>query len=238
MLSSKHLCIVDQLQFLRNSVLKGRRYSPSPVQFEGSTEPRSPNRPKVVGKSPAVSPKNTSSYKRPSFHHHIGCIRSGLGSMVLEKISSKPMVPGGNVLAYKPKGTLSCKFGSKIIFPISNKSVVSHLTSNSQSASRFIYKPSGGKKHSKLICQISLGLWNWSLSRQIHISVRYIPDIFNKHTDLMSRRLKLTEEWKLNPVLFQSCSVRDTTNIFVCDKSQHSAQKVCTMDTRPSECCN
>ena len=60
------------------------------------------------------------------------------------KISSKPMVSGGNVLAYKPKGTSSCKFGSKNILPISNKSVVSHLTSNRQSGSRFIYNPSGG----------------------------------------------------------------------------------------------
>ena len=32
------------------------------------------------------------------------------------------------------------------------------------------------------------------------------------------------------------CSLRDSTNRFVCDKSQHSAQKVCIMDTRPSEC--
>ena len=65
-----------------------------------------------------------------------------------------------------------------------------------------------------------------------------MPSIFSKRADLMSRRLKLTEEWKLNPILFQSCSLRDTTNIFVCDKSQHSAQKVCTKNTRPSECCN
>ena len=34
------------------------------------------------------------------------------------------------------------------------------------------------------------------------------------------------------------CSLRDATDRFVCDKSQHSAQKVCVMDTRPSECCN
>ena len=57
--------------------------------------------------------------------------------------------------------------------------------------------------HSKLLCQLSLDLWNWSLSRQIHISARYIPGIFNKHADHMSRRLKLTAEWKLNPILFQ-----------------------------------
>ena len=115
------------------------------VQSEASSEPRSPNRPKVVGKPPAVSQQNTNSYKRARSHHHIGCLRSGLGIMVLGKIGSRPMVSGGNVLAYKPKGTSSCKFGSKIILPISNKSVASHSTSNRQSGSRFIYKPSGRK---------------------------------------------------------------------------------------------
>ena len=34
------------------------------------------------------------------------------------------------------------------------------------------------------------------------------------------------------------CSLRDSTNRFVCDKRQHSAQKVCIMDTRLSECRN
>ena len=34
------------------------------------------------------------------------------------------------------------------------------------------------------------------------------------------------------------CSLWDATDRFVCNKSQHSAQKVCVMDTRPSVCCN
>ena len=64
--------------------------------------------------------------------------------MVRGKVSSRPMVSGGNVLAYKPKGTSSCIFGSENILPISNKSVVPHLTSNRQSGSCFICKSSGG----------------------------------------------------------------------------------------------
>ena len=60
-----------------------------------------------------------------------------------------------------------------------------------------------GGTHSKLLCQLSLDLWNWSLLRLIHISARYIPGTFNKHADHMSRRLRLTAEWKLNPILFQ-----------------------------------
>ena len=53
----------------------------------------------------------------------------------------------------------------------------------------------------------------------------------------MSRRLRLTAEWKLNPILFQRI-VAVATDRFVFNKSQHSAQKVCVMDTRPSECCS
>ena len=53
----------------------------------------------------------------------------------------------------------------------------------------------------------------------------------------MSRRLRLTAEWKLNPILFHRI-VAVATDRFVFNKSQHSAQKVCVMGTRPSECCS
>ena len=92
-----------------------------------------------MGTPPAVSQQNTNSYKRPRSHHHIRCLRSELGSMVQGKITSRPVVSGGNILAYKPKGTSSCIFGSKNILPISNTSVVPHSSSNRQSGSCFIY---------------------------------------------------------------------------------------------------
>ena len=72
---------------------------------------------------------------------------------------------------------------------------------DNQAAISYINHPGG--THLTLLCQSSLDLWNWSLSRQIHISARYIPGIFNKHADHMSRKLKLTAKWKLNPILFQ-----------------------------------
>ena len=115
------------------------------------------------------------------------------------KISSRPMVSGRHVLAYKPKGTSSCKFGSKNILPISKKSIVLHSTSNRQPGSRFIYKPSEANT-----LETSLPIKSGSVElRQIHISTRYIPGIFNKHADHMSRKLRLTAQWKLNPILFQ-----------------------------------
>ena len=181
---------------------KGLPILPHSVQSGGSPEPRSHNRPKVVGRPPAVSQQNTNLYKQPRSHHHIGCLRSGLGSMVREKISSRPMVSGGNVLAYKSKGASSCIFGSKNILPVSNKPVVPHSTSNRQSDSCFIYKSSGGNTL-KTSLPIKSGSVELVPIKTDHISARYIPGIFNKHADHMSRRLRLTAEWKLNPILFQ-----------------------------------
>ena len=155
----------------------------------------------MVGRPPKVSQQNTNSYKRLRSHHNIGCLRSGLGSMVWGKIDSRPVVSGGNVLAYKPKGTSSYIFGSKNICPISNKLFHIQLQIDNQAAISYINYLGG--THSKLLCQLSLDLWNWSLPRQIHISAKYIPGIFKKHADHMSRRLKLTAKWKLNPILFQ-----------------------------------
>ena len=171
------------------------------VQSRGSPEPRSHNRPKVVGRPPAVSQQNTNSYKLPRSYHHIGCLRSGLRSMVRGKIISRPMVSGGNVLAYKPKGPyLALK-----IFSPSQINQLFHIQLQIDNQAAVSYINHLGGTHSKLLCQLSLDLWNWSLLRQIYISARYIPGIFNKHmhADHMSRTLKLTAEWKLNPILFQ-----------------------------------
>ena len=51
--------------------------------------------------------------------------------------------------------------------------------------------------HLKLLCQVSLGLWKWSLSRQIHISARY-----TSRFQQTCRPSVPTAELKLNPTLF------------------------------------
>ena len=184
-----------------NLCFKGSLILSHSVQSRGPLEPRSHNRPRVVDRLPAVSQQNINSYKRPRSHHHNRCLRSGLGSMVRGKIGSKPMVSGRNVLAYKPKGTSSCIFGSKNILLISNQLFHIQLQIDNQAAVSYINHL--GATHSELLCQLSLDLWNWTLSRQIHISARYIPGVFNKHADRMSRRLRRTAKWELNPILFQ-----------------------------------
>ena len=193
----------------------------------------------MVGRPPAVSQQNTNSYKRPRSHHHIVCLRSGLGSMVREKISSRPMVSGGNVLAYKPKGASSCIFGSKNILTISNKSVVPHSTSNRQSSSCFIYKSSGENT-----LKTSLPIKSRSVELVPIKTDPYLCKVYRRHLQQTCisyvKKVKTNCRMEVEPysVPKDCCSLQDATERFVCDKSQHSAQKLCVMDTRPSECCN
>ena len=229
--------VPEKLCFTRLPIL------PHSVQSRGSPEPRSHNRPKVVGRPPAVSQQNTNSYKRPRSYHHIGCLRSGLGSMVQGKISSRPMVSGGNVLAYKPKGASSCIFGSKNILPISNKSVVPHSTSNRQSGSCFIYKSSGGEGGGNTL-KTSLPIKSGSVELVPIKTDPYLCKVYPRYLQQTCRscvkKVKANCRMEVEPysVPKDCCSLRDATNRFFCDKSRHSAQKVCVMDTRLSECCN
>ena len=218
---------------------KGSPILPHSVQSGGSPEPKSHNRPKVVGRPAAVSQQNTNLYKQPRSHHHIRCLRSGLGSMVREKISSRPMVSGGNVLAYKPKGASSCIFGSKNILPISNKPAVPHSTSNRQSGSCFIYKSLGGNTL-KTTLPIKSGSVELVPVKTDPYLCKVYPRYFQQTCRSYVKKVKANCRMEVEPysVPKDCCSLRDATDRSVCDKSQHSAQKVCVMDTRPSECCN
>ena len=152
------------------------------------------------------------------------------------------MVSGGNVLAYKPKGTLSCIFGSKYILLISNKSVVPHSTSNRQSGSCFIYKSSGGGGGGAL--KTSLPIKSGSVELVPIKTDPYLCKVYPRYLQQTCRsyvkKVKANCRVEVEPysVPKDCCSLWDATDRFVCDKSQHSAQKVCVMDTRPSECCN
>ena len=142
-------------------------------------------------------------------------------------------------MAYKPKGTSNCKFGYKNILPISKKSVVSHLTSNRQSGSRFIYKPSrrNSLETSLPIKSGPVELVSIKTNPYLRkVCPRYLQQACRSHVKKVKGNCRMEVEPYSVPK--DGCSLRDSTNRFVYDKSQHSAQKVCIMDTRPSECCN
>ena len=220
---------------------KGLLILPQSVQSKGSPEPRSHNRPKVVGRPPAVSQQNTNSYKRPRSRHHIGCLRSGLGSMLRGKIGSRPMVSGGNVLAYKPKGTSSCIFGSKNILPISNQLLHIQLQIDNQTAVSYINHLGGGGRDT---LKISLPTKSGSVELVPIKTDPYLCKVCPRYLQQTCRsyvkKVKANCRMEVEPysVPKDCCSLQDATDKFVCDKSQHSAGKVCIMDTRPSECRN
>ena len=144
--------------------------------------------------------QNTNSYKQSRSNHHIGFLRSGLGSMVWEKIGSRPVVSGGNILTLNLRELQAENLAPKML----SWSQLNHiqLQMDNQAAISCINTVYRGE-HIETSFLLSLGLWNWSLSRQIHISTRYIPGIFNKHVDHMSRKLRLSAEWKLNSMFLK-----------------------------------
>ena len=119
------------------------------------------------------------------------------------KIGSRPLISQEEMFWHINPRELQTAYLALKIFSPSQVNQLFHIQLQIDSQAAVSYINLLGGTHSKLLCQLSLDLWIWSLSRQIHISARYIPGIFNKHVGHMSRRLKLTAKLKLNPILFQ-----------------------------------
>merc|ERR1712002_924426 len=65
-----------------------------------------------------------------------------------------------------------------------------------------------GGTHSLSLCRLTLSLWDWCLSRQIHLSATHIPGEDNLLADFLSRGSFLPSEWMLNNSVFRSvCQV-------------------------------
>ena len=137
-----------------------------------------------------------------------------------EKISSRHMVSGGNVLADKPKGTSNCIFGSKNILAISNKSVVPHSTSNRQSGRCFIHKSSGGNT-----LKTSLPIKSGSVELVPIKTDPYLCKVYPRYLQqtcrLYVKKVKANCRIEVEPysVPKDCCRLQDATDRFVCDKS-------------------
>ena len=143
-----------------------------------------------------------------------------VGEYGVGKIGSRPMVSGGNVLAYYPNRISSCKFGSKNILPISNKSIVSYSISNRQSGSCFIWGNT---------LEISLPIKSGSVELVPIKTNPYLGKVYPWYFQLTCgshvKKVKVNCRMEVEPysVPKDSCSLRNTTNRFVCDRSQQSA---------------
>ena len=189
-------------QFLRNSVLKGCRYSPTLYNLEVHLSPEAITDLKWWADHLQYHNKTPICINDPDLIITSDASDLGWGAWCGKKSVQGLWSQEEMFWHTNPRELQAAYLALKIFSPPQiNQLFHIQLQIDNQAAVSYINHLGG--THSKLLCQLSLDLWNWSLSRQIHISARYIPGIFNKHADHMSRRLRLTAEWKLNPILFQ-----------------------------------
>ena len=190
------------LQFLRNSVLRGHRYSPTLYNLEVHLSPKAITDLKWWADQLQYHNKTPICINNPDLIITSDASDLGWGAWCGKKSVQGLWSQEEMFWHINPRELQAAYLALKIFSP-SQINQLFHIQLQIDNQAAVSYINHLGGTHSKLLCQLSLDLWNWSLSRQIHISARYIPGIFNKHADHMSRRLRLTAEWKLNPILFQ-----------------------------------
>ena len=190
------------LQFPRNSVLKGRRYSPSLYNLKIHLSPEALTDLRWWANHLQYHSKTPVHTNEPDLIITSDASDLGWGAWCGEKLVQGLWSQEEMFWHINPRELQTANLALKVFSP-SQKGQFFHIKLQMNNHAAVSYINHLGGTHSELLCQLSLDLWNWSQSRQIHISAKYIPGIFNKHTDHMLRRLKLTAEWKLNPILFQ-----------------------------------
>ena len=225
------------LQFPRNSVLKGRRYSPTLYNLEVHLSPEAITDLKWWADHLQYHSKTPIRINDPDLIITSDASDLGWGAWCGEKSVQGLWSQEKMFWHINPRELQAAYLALKIFSPSQiNQLFHIQLQIDNQAAVSYINHLRG--THSKLLCQLSLDLWNWSLSRQIHISARYIPSIFNKHADHMSRRLKLTAEWNLNPIMFQRIVAvygMPQIDLFATRANTQLRKFVSWI---PSECCN
>jgi len=90
-----------------------------------------------------------------------------------------------------------------------------HLQMDNVAALTYLKKMGGTK--SQMLTTISKQIWGYLLDHQITITVEYLPGVLNVEADRMSRNVRDSSEWKLNPHVFRRiCRARGTpsTDLF------------------------
>jgi hypothetical protein len=75
---------------------------------------------------------------------------------------------------------------------------------NGQYSSCSIHKQNGGGTHSQVLSNLALDLWEWCIHNNVEVSAQHLPGHLNIRADRESRLLPDSNDWKLNPVMFQS----------------------------------
>ena len=65
-----------------------------------------------------------------------------------------------------------------------------------------------GGTHSRQLCKLAVGFWDWCMKRQITIHAEHLPGKLNVLADYESRHLSDCSDWKLNPETFLQLNAR------------------------------
>ena len=74
-----------------------------------------------------------------------------------------------------------------------------------------------GATHSRQLCKLAVGFWDWCMKRQITIHAEHLPGKLNVLADYESHHLSDCSNWKLNPETFLQLNARFgpfTINLF------------------------
>ena len=80
-----------------------------------------------------------------------------------------------------------------------------HVRHNSTAVS-YINNMGGSKSHS--LDALSRCLWEWCISRQLHVSAQHLPGAANIIADQLSRTINFRLEWSLNNEVYKSIICR------------------------------
>ena len=82
-----------------------------------------------------------------------------------------------------------------------------------------------GGTRSRPLCNLAQEIWEWALSRQLHLVAVHVPGKMNIRADYQSRAIRLSSgDWMLNPELFAQINTRLGPSTIDLSAARHNAQ--------------
>jgi hypothetical protein len=94
--------------------------------------------------------------------------------------------------------------GSLAIKTFTKDKVCAHVKLLMDNTAAVAYINKMGGTHSQVLSNLALDLWEWCIHNNVEVSAQHLPGHLNIRADRESRLLPDSNDWKLNPVMFQS----------------------------------
>ena len=134
-----------------------------------------------------------------------GCFIDRLGCRSPRKINRRNMVISRKKMVYQRVGTTSSKASAPNVSQESKLYFNSHT--NGQHSGFDIFEKNGGTKNQKMTI-LSKEIWEMLISKQIMITVEYLPSSLSKVADLECRRKVDSSEWVLCRHVFHNLCLK------------------------------